>query len=241
MKPTERFGTRAQSYAAFRPSYPPESIDAALDGLGDPSRLVIADIGAGTGISSRLFAQRGAHVIAIEPNARMRTQAQPDPKVRWSEGTAEQTGLTDASVDMIVACQAFHWFATPEVMREFRRVARRRAALLQYERDERDPFTKAYGDVVRAYATDDTEAMRARALEIFIAWPEARVMRFAAYSTQVLDREAMLGRAASSSYLPSEGSAAQALAADLNAAFDRLANEGSVSLHTVVYTLTADW
>src|SRR5271165_4067005 len=102
MRPTERFGARAGSYAAFRPSYPPESIDAALDGMGEASRLVIADVGAGTGISSRLFAQRGAEVVAIEPNERMRTQAQPHPKVRWSEGTAQQTGLADASVDMIV-------------------------------------------------------------------------------------------------------------------------------------------
>ncbi|MFY9718601.1 MAG: hypothetical protein WAK16_03055, partial [Candidatus Cybelea sp.] len=64
MSPLARFGARAQSYAAFRPSYPPEAIDAALEGLGDPSALVVADLGAGTGISSRLFADRGACVIA---------------------------------------------------------------------------------------------------------------------------------------------------------------------------------
>ena len=66
---TTRFSTRAQSYAAFRPSYPPGAIDAALEGLGDPHGLTIADVGAGTGISARLFAERGAAVIAIEPNA----------------------------------------------------------------------------------------------------------------------------------------------------------------------------
>ena len=60
-------------------------------------------------------------------------------------------------------------------MREFRRVARRRAALLQYERDESDAFTSAYGDIVRAYATDDTEALRRRALAVFAEFPNARV------------------------------------------------------------------
>ncbi|MGC2361180.1 MAG: class I SAM-dependent methyltransferase, partial [Candidatus Cybelea sp.] len=134
---TTRFGNRAPSYAAFRPGYPPEAIHAVLAGLGDPSMLTIADVGAGTGISSRLFARRGAKVIAIEPNLRMRSQAEPDPNVEWREGTAQHTGLSDASVDLVVVAQAFHWFATIEVMREFARVARRRVALLQYERDER--------------------------------------------------------------------------------------------------------
>ena len=132
-----RFDSRAQAYAEFRPSYPPEAIDSALDGLGDPLALTIADVGAGTGISARLFARRVAAVIAIEPNVRMRAAAEPHPRVQWREGTAEKTGLEDRSVDAVVACQAFHWFATLPAMLEFRRVARRRAALLQYERDER--------------------------------------------------------------------------------------------------------
>src|SRR5579862_5149280 len=163
MNPTSRFSTRAQAYAAFRPSYPGGAIDAALDGLGEPRMLTIADVGAGTGISARLFAERGVTVIAIEPNARMREAAEQHPRVSWHDGTAERTNLPSDSVDAVVACQAFHWFVPNEAFGEFRRIARRRAAILQYERDERDPFTKAYGDVVRAYATDDTELLRQRA------------------------------------------------------------------------------
>lgn len=236
-----RFANRAQSYAAFRPSYPREAIDAVLAGLGDPSRLTIADVGAGTGISSRLFAQRGADVIAIEPNARMQSQAEFHPGIRWSEGTAQQTGLPDASVDVVVTAQAFHWFATIEVMREFARIARRRAALLQYERDERDAFTRAYGDVVRAYATDDTETLRQRALTVFAEFPNARINRTAAYFVQEMDRDALLGRAASSSYLPASGAEADALRRDLSELFDRYERAGTVELHMVTHALTADW
>jgi ubiquinone/menaquinone biosynthesis C-methylase UbiE len=237
---TTRFGNRAPSYAAFRPGYPPEAIDAVLAGLGDPSTLTIADVGAGTGISSRLFAQRGAKVIAIEPNLRMRSQAEPDPNVEWREGTAQHTGLPDASVDLVVVAQAFHWFATIEVMLEFARVARRRAAMLQYERDERDAFTKAYGEIVRGYATDDTEALRQRALAAFAVFPESRISRTEAFSLQAMDREALLGRAASSSYLPASGAPAEALRRDLNELFDRYASGGRVALHMVTYALIAD-
>ena len=103
MNPTTRFGARAQAYAAFRPSYPAGAIDAALDGLGDPKTLTIADVGAGTGISARFFAERGVTVIAIEPNARMREAAEQHSRVSWRDGTAEQTNLPSGSVDAVVA------------------------------------------------------------------------------------------------------------------------------------------
>jgi ubiquinone/menaquinone biosynthesis C-methylase UbiE len=241
MDSTARFGSRAGAYAVFRPSYPPEAIDAALAGLGDTAALAVADVGAGTGISSRLLADRCAEVIAVEPNARMREAAEPHQRVRWVDGTAENTGLPDGSVDLAATCQAFHWFANEVAMREFRRIARRRAALLQYERDESDPFTKAYGEVVRAYATDDTETLRDHGLAVFSAFPGARVARRIVSMRQSLDCEGLLGRAASSSYLPTSGDAGEALQRDLVSVFDRFARDGMVDLVMCTYVLTADW
>ena len=195
---TERFGDRAIDYASFRPGYPDRAIDELLAGLGSPAALAVADVGAGTGISARAIAERGARVIAIEPNAAMREAAHPHARVSWQDGTGEVTHLEDASVDVVCACQAFHWFATAKAIEEFRRISRRRAALLQNERDERDPFTRAFGDVVRAYATDDTEALRMAALETFSAFPNAGVIAvvvrpFAAFRSRGADRPRGVG------------------------------------------------
>lgn len=238
---TSRFGDRAEAYVAYRPGYPDEAVDAVIEGLGDPGMLVVADIGAGTGISSRLFASRGCQVIAVEPNGEMREAAADHPNVDWHDGTADETGLLDGSVDVVVACQAFHWFANPFVMTEFRRIARSRAAIMQYERDEREPFTKAYGDVVRAHARDDTEALRMQALAAFGHFPKARVKRQAFTSVQSLDLDGVLGRAASSSYLPNSGPEAVSLRRDLRTVFERYEQAGQVNLALVTFVLTADF
>ena len=86
-KPTERFTDRAEVYAANRPSYGADVIAYVLDGLGE--HPVVADLGAGTGISSRRMAEHGARVLAVEPNAAMRSAGAGD--VRWVDGTAEKT------------------------------------------------------------------------------------------------------------------------------------------------------
>src|SRR5689334_17665803 len=108
MNPTGRFSDRAGDYARFRPTYPAAAIDAVLDGLTPP--ITAADVGAGTGISATLLADRGVRVFAIEPNAAMRASAAPNPLVEWREGSAERTSLADHSVDLVLCAQAFHWF-----------------------------------------------------------------------------------------------------------------------------------
>ena len=72
-----------------------------------PTGAVLVDVGCGTGISSRLFTERGMSVIGIEPNAAMRGE----PKRRARPGRrraapwmpAEATGLPDAAAECVVA------------------------------------------------------------------------------------------------------------------------------------------
>src|SRR5262249_49451556 len=122
---------------------------------------VIADIGAGTGISTELFLRHGNEVWAIEPNAEMRAAAE-SLKDRYSlvhvaEGTAEKTGLPDASIGFVVAATAFHWFDANACRVEFQRILKsgRWVVLLWNERrSEASPFLIAYEEILRRFGTD---------------------------------------------------------------------------------------
>lgn len=114
MDNTQRFTGRAGVYAKARPGYAPELIERLSAWAGLLPTSVVADIGAGTGIFSAQLAATGARVIAVEPNAEMRAQAEARlggaSSVVMLDGTAEATGIKDVSVDLVTAAQAFHWF-----------------------------------------------------------------------------------------------------------------------------------
>jgi SAM-dependent methyltransferase len=243
VNPTGRFADRAQDYAAARPSYPDAALDALFAGLGDPADVAVADLGAGTGISSRLLAARGARVYAVEPNAAMAAAAEPAERVEWVDGTAEATGLEESAIDLVTAFQAFHWFDPELTLHEITRILRPagRAAIVYNERDESDPFTAGYGAIVRRYATDDTEQRRERARGAFAAyrgWHAFRELRFG--NGQELDLDGVLTRARSSSYLPKDGERGAALAGELRALVAAHARNGLVTMRLATLVAIGD-
>lgn len=112
------FGAAADHYDKIRPSYP---VELAEWMLGDePLRVV--DLGAGTGIFTRVLTSLAHQVLAVEPDSGMREKlAAKTPDAEVLEGSAEAIPLPDSSVDAVVAAQAYHWFdpakAHPEIAR----------------------------------------------------------------------------------------------------------------------------
>lgn len=223
--PLQRFSNRAEDYARYRPPYPAVAFEIILDGFGDPAQLTVADVGAGTGISSRLMGDRGAQVWAIEPNAAMRQVATPHPRVEFRHGTAEQTGLPDQSVDLVLCCQSFHWFDQPVALAEFHRLLKPsgRVALMWNDRNLDDPFTQEYSNLVAQAADrqifDRHDRKSAAALEISPHFTQFR----AHYPTHTyrLNLEGLIGLVLSSSYIPKSGTAHDQLISDLQALYHR--------------------
>jgi SAM-dependent methyltransferase len=208
LNPTGRFSDRTDDYVKYRPSYPKAAIDAIVDGLqGSPSRSA-ADIGAGTGISARLLADRGLSVVAVEPNQAMRDAAQAHPGVVWRDGSAEATGLDQASMDLVLAAQAFHWFRHHEALGEFARILRPggRLALMWNRRRSDDAFTAGYRAAILEVGGDSlVERMDFDPAIIASTGFFFEVRRLAFPFEQSLDWAALLGRAMSASYVPNSG------------------------------------
>jgi precorrin-6B methylase 2 len=74
--PTARFSNRVDDYVRYRPSYPAGVLEILRAEAGLTPATIIADVGAGTGISAELFLRNGNTVYAVEPNDAMRLAAE---------------------------------------------------------------------------------------------------------------------------------------------------------------------
>jgi SAM-dependent methyltransferase len=199
----ERFSRTVEDYAKYRPSYPPALIDWLVEDFGKGTR--VADIGCGTGISTRLFAARGLDVVGVEPNDAMRRAAEAfGGGPRYVKGQAEATSLPPRSVDLAVAAQAFHWFDVEKTLGELSRILApegRCAAFWNVRADT--PFLRDYDALLRRNCKDYHEVPEEEATIARIrAATRVRAPTGAEFpNEQRLDWPGFLGRARSASYV----------------------------------------
>ena len=126
MNSKEKFSNKVDNYSKYRPAYPAEFINYLVNEVGLSQNAVVADIGAGTGILTGLLAVKVKEIYAVEPNYNMRSACRDFCRdlnnCRDIEGSAEDTGLPDHSLDFITVAQAFHWFDRTKTKLEFQRI-----------------------------------------------------------------------------------------------------------------------
>jgi hypothetical protein len=240
---TERFTDRAGDYAAARPGYPAAVATTLVDELRLPTAAVVADIGSGTGLSCEPFLRAGLTVIGVEPNDAMRAEGDRQlaafARFRSVAGTAEATTLPDASVDLLIAAQAFHWFDIGPARAEALRILKRPplAALIWNDRVATgSAFAQGYEQLLLDFGID-YETIRHRhahedSVAAFFGHRDYRVASFP--NPTVLDWPTLLARLNSASYVPKLDHPNHApMVERLRQLFDAAARDGRVTMDYV--------
>ncbi len=240
MNPTGRFSNRVEFYVRYRPGYPAAALHVLRDVLRPDS--IVADIGSGTGISSRWLLQRVSRVYGVEPNREMRERAGAPSGFVSVDGTAEATGLPDASVDVVVCATAFHWFRVEDARAEFRRILKPagQVVLMWNIRDVgASPLQAGYEQAIADFAVDyrpDFDHNSETAVQQFFAG--SPYQKESVPNDQILDWDGFLGRALSASYMPLPGASRyEEMRARLREVFDANAVNGQVrfAYRTILY------
>jgi SAM-dependent methyltransferase len=210
----ERFSNRVENYTKYRPHYPQAVADFLTGFNALDANSIVADIGSGTGISSRLFLENARLVVGVEPNKEMRSESEwylrEYPNFKTVDGRADATTLPDKFIDLTVAAQAFHWFDPDSTRTEFRRITKPGGAICLMWNERQlgtTPFLRHFEQFLLEHA-DDYRSVRhenvdAAALARFFEG-DYTTATFA--NEQVFDFDGLRGRVLSSSYMPDERS-----------------------------------
>jgi SAM-dependent methyltransferase len=224
----------------YRPGYPPAVLDLLKAECGLLPASVIADIGSGTGILTRMFLENGNRVYGVEPNREMR-QAGERLLADYSDfvsiaATAEETTLPDQSIDFVTAGQAFHWFNLARTRPEFARILKPGGWLVLIWNSRRTSptgFQAAYEQLLKTYGTDYGDVNHTNLdnddFQAFYNPGSYRLTRFD--NRQVFDFEGLKGRLLSSSYAPEpDHPNFEPMLADLRRLFDAYQADGVITI-----------
>lgn len=209
----ERFSNRVENYVKYRPDYPRQIVSYLEANCDLTEDTVVADVGCGPGMSAKMFVENGNHVIGVEPNDAMRKSADEYfsafSRFISVKGTSDSTTLPDTSVDMIVAAQAFHWFDAAKTVPEFKRIAKPGAwtvLIWNIRQETTTPFLIEYEQFIQQHSVDYHVVRHNNITEKEIGEFLGRDFITAKFdNVQKFDFKGLLGRLASSSYMPPEG------------------------------------
>jgi SAM-dependent methyltransferase len=129
----EGFG---EAYHQARPSSPGALVNLLCRLARVERPRLVVDIGSGTGLSTRAWADAAHAVLGVEPNAEMRAAADadtPSSNVNYVRGYSDATGLNDDSADIVTYSQSLHWMDPQPTFTEAARILRPGGVFAAYD------------------------------------------------------------------------------------------------------------
>ena len=128
----------AAGYNEHRPSPPAALLDLlSLEARVERPGLVV-DLGSGTGLSARAWADRADEVVGVDASPEMRALAEALTRarnIRYVAGFAHETDLPDAGADVVTCSQSFHWMEPEPTLAEVARILRPGGVFAAYDYD----------------------------------------------------------------------------------------------------------
>ena len=128
----------AHGYDSYRPSPPPALLDIlCLEAQAERPRQIV-DLGSGTGLSTRAWAERADDVVGVEASPEMRSRAEKTTSagnVRFVQAYAQETGLPAGAADIVTCSQSFHWMEPVATLAEAARLLRLGGVFAAYDYD----------------------------------------------------------------------------------------------------------
>jgi ubiquinone/menaquinone biosynthesis C-methylase UbiE len=134
----ERFTGFAETYDRHRPPPPDVLSDILIRYAHAPYPRLVVDLGCGTGLSTRYWAEWAAQVVGIDPSLDMLRQARVQtrhPNVAYLLGFSHQTGLASGCADIITCSQSLHWMEPESTLAEIARLLRPGGVFAAYDHD----------------------------------------------------------------------------------------------------------
>jgi SAM-dependent methyltransferase len=169
----DHFSRQSGGYAKHRPTYP----DALFRFLASTviHHDIAWDCATGNGQAAIALADHFSAVVASDASQAQISAALPHPKVDYRVATAEQSGLSDRSIDLVTVGQAFHWFHPVDFFAEAKRVLKPDGVLAIW----------CYGNCIVSEACDAViDTLYSDIVGDF--WPPERVLIEEGYSSVTL-------------------------------------------------------
>lgn len=151
----------------FRPNYAPKSIDMlmVLARSNANSLLKVADIGAGTGNLSIMLLERGAQVVAVEPNDAMREIGMNRTKgqnIEWIRATGIDNGLESNAFDFVTFGSSFNVMDRSEALKETHRLLKKDGyfSCMWNHRDLNDEIQTKAENIIKELVPSYTRGVR---------------------------------------------------------------------------------
>lgn len=242
------FSKKAEIYDTYRPRYSLKYKDYLINEIGISSSSWVADIGAGTGIHSRLLYEISQNLVIIEPDMEMLSVCRkniPSEKCIFINSPAEKIDFNYPHVDFITVAQAFHLFERKKCMSEFKKLLKSDGiTILVWNSKEHDnDVFETNEKVIKKYCPKYSRKIHARTFDkdTYRGLFESDMYSYVRLnhdSDEYLSKETFIKRTLSASYaITSENDLYKEFCSSLEDVFIRYSQNGKIYIpqSTVIY------